>query len=137
MRAFFDSSAFAKRYILEEGSQLVEDICIETSSLGLSIICVPELISAFNRKLREKSLTSEDYYIAKSRLFEEIEDAIILNVTPSVVKTSITLLESNNLRAMDSLHVACAIEWDAELFVSSDYRQIEAAQNAGLTVRRV
>lgn len=137
MRAFFDSSAFAKRYILEEGSQLVEDICIETSSLGLSIICIPELISAFNRKLREKSLTSEDYYIAKSRLFEEIEDAIILNVTPSVVKTSITLLESNNLRAMDSLHVACAIEWDAELFVSSDYRQIEAAQNAGLTVRRV
>ncbi|MCK5146699.1 type II toxin-antitoxin system VapC family toxin [bacterium] len=137
MNTFFDSSAFAKRYVLEEGSQIVEDICIETSSLGLSIICVPELISAFNRKIREKSLTPDDYYTVKTRLIEEIEDAIILNITPSVVNTSITLLESNNLRAMDSLHIACAIEWHAELFVSSDYRQIEAAQNAGLTVRFV
>ena len=137
MKTFFDTSAFAKRYVLEEGSQIVEDICLETTSLGLSIICVPELISAFNRKLKEKTLIPEDYNILKSRLTEEIEDAIIINLTPSVVNTSITLLESNNLRAMDSLHVACAIEWNAELFVSSDYRQIEAAQNAGLSVRRV
>ncbi len=137
MKTFFDSSAFAKRYVLEKGSQIVENICLETTSLGISIICVPELISAFNRKLREKSLSPDDYSLMKSRLTEEIEDAIIINVTPSVVNTSITLLESNNLRAMDSLHVACAIEWDTELFVSSDCRQIEAAQNAGLSVRRV
>ena len=137
MKTFFDSSAFAKRYVLEEGSQLVEEICLRTTSLGLSIICIPELISAFNRKLKEKSLIPDDYYTLKSRLTEEIEDAIIINLTPSVVNTSITLLESNNLRAMDSLHVACAIEWDAELFVSSDYRQIKAAQNAGLSVKHV
>lgn len=94
MRTFFDSSAFAKRYVLEDGSQIVEDICIETSSLGISIICIPELISACNRKLRDKSLLLKDYHIIKRHLTEEIEDAIILTITPSVVKTSITLLES-------------------------------------------
>ena len=99
MKTFFDTSAFAKRYVLEEGSQIVEDICLETTSLGLSIICVPELISAFNRKLKEKSLIPDDYYILKSRLTEEIEDATIINLTPSVVNTSITLLESHNLTA--------------------------------------
>jgi hypothetical protein len=33
---------------------------------------------------------------------------------------------------MDALHVACAIEWKADLFVTSDKRQLVAAQNAGL-----
>jgi hypothetical protein len=33
---------------------------------------------------------------------------------------------------MDSLHVACALEWKAEIFATSDKRQLFAAHNAGL-----
>jgi len=33
---------------------------------------------------------------------------------------------------MDAIHVACALEWQADLFVTSDRRQFEAARNAGL-----
>jgi len=36
------------------------------------------------------------------------------------------------VRAMDALHVACAIQWGAELFVSADERQVAAAKKAGL-----
>ena len=35
------------------------------------------------------------------------------------------------VRAIDALHVACAIEWKADLFVTSDRRQLIAAQKAG------
>jgi predicted nucleic acid-binding protein len=35
---------------------------------------------------------------------------------------------------MDALHIGCALEWEAELFVSSDKRQILAAKKAGLKV---
>ena len=137
MNTFFDTSAFAKRYIFEKGSDAVDDICMASTSVGLCIICIPELISAFNRKLREKSISRNEYDIIKRKLTDEIDDTIILNITPTVVQKSISLLELNMLRAMDSLHIACAIEWNADLFVSADIRQIEAATNYGLQIQHV
>jgi len=41
-------------------------------------------------------------------------------------------LENSSLRAMDALHVACALEWNADLFLTSDKRQFIAAKNVGL-----
>lgn len=132
MKTFFDSSAFAKKFVEEKGSDAIEEICLNTTSLALSIICVPEIMSALNRRLREKNINQSNYQIAKTRLLEEIEDALILNITPTVVTKSIELLEKNILKAMDALHVACAIEWKPDLFVSSDIKQTEAAQKTGL-----
>lgn len=137
MKAVFDSSAFAKRYIEETGSQTVEEILQNTEELGLSVICLPEIISAMNRRRREEIISLEDYAQIKDYLVEDIKDVILLDLTPSVIAKSITLLENNVLRAMDSLHVACAVVWQADLFVSADQRQISAAKWAGLTARQV
>lgn len=137
MKAFFDSSAFAKRYVEETGSKLVEDVCASASEISLSVICVPEIISALNRLIREKRLARREYQVIKQRLSEEVRDISIINLEPEVVATSTRLLEAFPLRALDALHVACALEWHAELFVSSDTRQIVAAKKVGLTVRRV
>jgi len=132
MKTFFDSSAFAKRYIKEEGSDEVDRICGDTSSLALSIICIPEIISALNRRVREKNITKKQYSTAKSHFLLEINDSVIINLTPTIVSKSTVLLEKYVLRGMDALHVACAIEWESDLFVSSDTRQIEAAKLSGL-----
>jgi len=137
VKTFFDASAFAKRYVEENGSQLVDDICQETSELSLSVICVPEIISALNRRIREKRLSRRDYATIKQRISDDVHDAVIINLTPEVIATSTTLLEDSPLRAMDALHVACALEWGAELFVSSDKQQITAAKKAGSQTKYV
>jgi predicted nucleic acid-binding protein len=137
MRVFFDSSSFVKRFIEEAGSQDVEDICQDASSLGLSIICLPEIISALNRKKREGNLDKGSYLKIKYQLLEDIRDIQIIQLLPEVVEKTVFLLESNSLRSLDALHVACAIEWYAELFVSSDKKQILAAKKAGLTSRYI
>lgn len=137
MKTVIDSSAFAKRYIEELGSQEVEEILQKATELGLSVICMPEIISALNRYLREGEISQKDYTQVKQQLADDINDVLLLNLTPAVVAKSITLLENNVLRAMDSLHVACAIEWQADLFVSSDWRQLAAAQWAGLKTEQV
>jgi len=129
-----DSSALAKRYIEEEGSNELADLLSRTSSLGLSVTCAPEIVSALNRRRREGALFADEYLQAREQLFADVEDAMVLDLTPAVVLVSIDLLERNVLRAMDALHVACAIEWEADLFVSSDRRQIAAAEHAGLAV---
>ena len=137
MKAYLDSSAFAKRFVDEIGSDKVEATLAEASKLGLSVLCVPEIASALNRRLRERTLTRSQYNSVKRRLIEDVRDADIINLTTSVVGESLSVLETSPVRAMDALHVACAVEWSAELFVSSDTKQLDAAKRAGLKTKKV
>ena len=137
MKTFLDSSAFAKRYFDEPGSDAVDAVCMAATDLALSSIGVPEIFSALNRRLRERSLTPQQYAEAKNRVFAEVEDATVVNLTPPVIATCIDVLEDSPIRAMDALHVACAIQWGAELFVSADEPQILAAKKAGLQTRLI
>jgi predicted nucleic acid-binding protein len=132
MKLVADSSSFAKRYIQEGGSAEMDLILQRASDLALCIILVPEIISGLNRRLREGFLSKRDYRRAKTQLLEDVHDATVIQLTPSVVSHSVKLLENNILRAMDAFHVACALEWSADLFVTSDKRQFIAAKNAGL-----
>jgi uncharacterized protein len=132
MKVLTDSSALAKRYVLEVGSDEIDRFLQNASQLGLCTILVPEIISGLNRRRRENNLSDDDYRIIKNQLIEDVRDAVVLQVTPAVISHSIKLLETNVLRAMDALHIACALEWRAELFVTADRRQYKAAINAGL-----
>ncbi len=134
MKVFFDTSSFVKRFVDEVGSKQVDDITQAASEIGLSIICFPEIISALNRKLRSKFITEKTYSELKNDILKDIEDVELINLTPSVLKKTIELLEESVLRSLDAIHIACAIEWQAELFVSSDERQVTAAINSGLEV---
>ena len=135
MRLAVDSSSFAKRYIQEAGSDELEGLLQNASELALCVILVPELISGLNRRLREGILTDKDYRKAKKLLIDDVRDAAVLQLTPAVVSRSVKLLEDNVLHAMGALHVACALEWKADLFVTSDRRQLDAAINSGLRTK--
>jgi predicted nucleic acid-binding protein len=137
MRVFFDSSAFAKRYIEEKGSAVADEICMAADQLGLCVICLPEIVSALNRRLREKNLTPAQYILAKQRLVEDIRDASIIEVTPEVVSQSVVMLETLPLRAMDALHLAAARAWGAELFVSADKLQVKGAERFHLKAKLI
>ena len=137
MRTFFDSSAFAKRYVDEDGSDLVETLCASAGSLGLCVLCVPEIVSALNRRVRESVLSKAQYRQAKARLSAEVADAVVVNLVPVVIAGAIKILETHVVRASDALHIACAHEWRAELFVSSDERQLGAARGVGLRISKV
>jgi len=137
MKTYFDSSAFAKRYVDEDGSDMADDILDGATELALSVICVPEIVSALNRRKRERELTRHQYAEAKRCLLDDVRDAIIIDLTVPVISSALTVLESSPLRAMDALHIACALEWGAEVFVSSDKKQLAAARQAGLTTHEI
>lgn len=137
MNVVFDSSAFAKRYIAEPGSEQVDAILQKATQLGLSALCVPEIVSALNRRVREGVLPMPVYEQAKAQLTADVEDASVLQLTPKMVATAVALLENNVPRVMDALHVAGALVWQADLFVTADRRQFAAAQQAGLNAQLV
>jgi len=137
MRVFFDSSAFAKRYVSEEGTDAVVQWCDRAAEIALSGIALPELISAFCRLRRESKISEAQYQQLKDSLLADIEDAAICDLTPIVLAHSIASLERNTLRGMDAIHIGSAVAMQADLFVSADARQCAAAAAAGLQVAAV
>ncbi len=71
------------------------------------------------RRVRERNLSTRQYGTAKKCLSEDIRDAVIVNLTPAVISACTDILEASPVRAMDALHIACAAQWGAELFVSA------------------
>lgn len=137
MKVFFDSSAFAKRYIEEQESDKVQQICFRASQLAVSVICLPEVISALCRLKRTGALTQQQYETAKKEFFTDLRDIAVCHLNPTVISRSIRVLEKSSIRAMDALHLACALEWRAGVFVSADARQALVAQTEGFKVLKV
>jgi predicted nucleic acid-binding protein len=137
LNVFFDSSALAKRYIEEKGSDQVQEILYSASALAVSVICVPEIVSALCRRRRERKVSTEEYRKAKASVLSDIDDATVIGITEEVIARAVTLLERFPLRSADALHIACASEWSTDLFVSADDRQCKAARVRGLRVETI
>ena len=69
LNVFFDSSALAKRYIEEKGSDQVQAILSSASALAVSVICIPEIVSALSAggangdcRLKSTELPGHQYF---------------------------------------------------------------------------
>lgn len=132
MRTYFDTSAMVKGYLREEGTDQVLELIESSDSMGACVICLPELISALCRHVREGKLTRQQYKDVRGAFLDDMADADIVQLTGAVVDRSMQLLEQLPLRAADALHISSAIEWKADRFVSSDHQQLDVASKAGL-----
>ena len=94
LNVFFDSSALAKRYIEEQGSDRIQAILSSASALAVSVICVPEIVSALCRRRRERKISADDYPIAKASVLSDIDDATIIGTSEEVIAHAVALLEN-------------------------------------------
>jgi hypothetical protein len=137
MRLFFDTSAFIKRYISEPGSAAVESLCSESTDVALAIVCPVEILSAINRIKREGRISAVEYDKINAALLGDIRDITLIAIDTRVVNYSIRAIETSPLKALDSIHIACALVWKPDYFISSDFQQIAGAKKMGLAVKHV
>ena len=128
MRVFLDSSALAKKYIAEHGSERMMALWRQAEDISLSILCVPEVLSACNRLRREKKLDDKTYRAIKQVFLHDIEDTNLINVVPAIIEGAVNCLEGGTMRTLDAIHVASAMFSGSELFVPSDSRQAAGAR---------
>src|ERR1700737_4109486 len=85
MKLFFDTSAIAKRYVAETGSNAVLELCEQAESIGLSILCLPELTSTLCRLVRERKLSKAKYAELHTFIMTDLADVDIGDITPGVM----------------------------------------------------
>lgn len=134
MRVFFDASAFAKRYIHEEGSETVLFWCERATELALPATVLPEIVSGFCQLRRDGKITVTQYRQLKAALFEDAQDITLCEVSSAAIQHAVHSLETQILGGTDAVSIGCALAWHAEVFVSADRRQCFAAQATGLRV---
>lgn len=137
MRLFLDSSALAKRYVLEAGSDHVITECREATEIILSILAIPEIFSGLNRLKREGKIAKKNYSVIKTNFAKDVEEATIVQMTSMVIEKTILCLETNPVRTLDAIQIASAVESVCDLFLTADVRQSEAARRMKLPCRLV
>lgn len=136
-RLVLDSSALAKKYLREAGSERVAQLCSVTDEIILSVICLPEVLSGMNRLKRDRLLSPAQYRQLKQSFLRDIEQATVQDLTPSVFAETVRCLETHPVRAMDAIHVGTALATGCSVFASADVRQCDAAEAMGLVVERI
>jgi predicted nucleic acid-binding protein len=131
---FADSSALAKRYIADERSDELDEALRGAENLAVSVLCLPEIISALCRRRRERLISKAQYEAAKGALEADLADTAVIQAIDTVLLQSVRLLEAHPLRASDAIQISSALAWRADMFISADVRQCAAAKASGLNV---
>jgi uncharacterized protein len=109
---YFDTSALAKRYVVEVGSPWVQAVVSQQSGqmIYTSVLTQPEIVSALQRRVREGTLEAHQaQYLAQQVLEHMTQSYALAAITPPVITHACALLHEHPLRAYDALHLACAL----------------------------
>jgi predicted nucleic acid-binding protein len=139
---YLDTSAFIKLYFLEEGSEFVQGrVTRQDEPLPVWDLLQAEMINACRLKVFWGDLTEkqadEQIRLFAQRLQKgqyhvpEIDRGALMKAFRMLARHTPRL----GCRTMDILHVACALQWSVDEFVSYDDRQRSLAVQAGLQVQ--
>ena len=137
MRIAFDSSAIFKRYSPESGRDQVHAAFDRASSICVAPHLRLEVLTSASRMLRDKLIDSEAYQWLYDQLADDLKGWEIMPFSKAVEDASLRAVNAVRVRAMDALHVGAAVQGRAELFVTADKRQAEAARAMNLPTELV
>ena len=136
--AYFDTSVLVKNYVQEAGSARARDLLRSHLFLSSSIAPV-ELMSALMRRRSRRELEAQDLPRIFARVREDRSHWNLVDVGPTVLSQGEELIQKNPMRALDAIHVASLLTFQATSgiripFITSDSRQRDAAEQMNLDV---
>lgn len=134
---FFDTSALVKRYYQEPGTETVDSLVENDTTVAITTLGVIETISAFRRKYNREDIQEDDVNALLASFFREaLDDFVVLPMEESTQQFSFDLVLEDDLRTLDSLQLSAALSLAAGdndvVFVSADGDLVSTAEQRGL-----
>lgn len=120
MVIFMDTSSLIKRYVVEQGSELVDRYFIDENDICVSPVTAIEIHSALGRKLRDGDINYETHQKALQFLADDFNDIIKIQFNETLVEIAIKLIEANGIKALDAIQAGSAEVSGADELVTSD-----------------
>ena len=135
MTRFFDTSALAKRYIVEAGSPLVR-ATLRANEVVVARIAYAELAASIARACRLDAISEPQRDAILSRLAQDFSRLTIVEIRPALVAMVPELVVKHPLRGYDAVQLAAALtvraSGQAVEFWSADATLCDAANAEGL-----
>ncbi|MBI3615112.1 MAG: type II toxin-antitoxin system VapC family toxin [Candidatus Omnitrophica bacterium] len=128
MRAFIDTSSLFKKYVEEDGSKELDSLLQEVSEIAVSPITWVEMSAVVARRLRGKSLTSQQAAWLKSEMYKDFQSFHRVVWNESLEKVATDFVYQYSLATLDAIQLASGVLSKAETFVTSDRRLFGEAQ---------
>ena len=131
---FFDTSALIKRYVQEEGSNIVDNLMESADEIFISAITRIESISAARRLLEERSLSKSDFNVFKDNLASDFPFFTVVDFSEYIEKKAIELIEKYQIKTLDAIQLAgcLAVKEDIDNLVTSDVKLARTASDVGI-----
>ena len=129
MKIFLDTSALAKRYIQEPGSEELEDLfCTVATDVFVSTLAFPEFSAALGRKIRYQEIAAEAATNAMKEFEQDWYNLFIkIDLTDTIASSASSLALEYPLKGADAVHLAIAISAKTALFVVSDNQLLKVS----------
>lgn len=115
MILYLDTSALVKRYVIEPGSDQVNQATANAETTGTVIITRAEVAAALARAIRIGALKQADAFANLQRFRTEWHDLARVQLTENLVARADTLAWEHGLRGYDAVHLAAALVWQEAL----------------------
>ena len=134
---YLDTSALVKRFIAENGSEIVGQMLSGGEPPATSKIAYAEVYAALGRRHREGALSSRRYAQACKSFEADWKAYVRVDLRDEVLQLARDLIKRRPLRGFDAIHLASALVLGRELgepmmFVAADARVLAAAEAENL-----
>ncbi|MFW5657384.1 MAG: type II toxin-antitoxin system VapC family toxin [Bacteroidota bacterium] len=139
MNYYFDTSALAKRYIAETGSDTVDQLFESAMTIYTSHIAWIEIMALYRRLLHENQITPSIYQTLIEETSRDFSCFKIIPFNDEVQLSCEAILENYYIKTLDLIHLASAglIKSKIKAIVLSDKKLGAHAINLGLPVENV
>ena len=139
MNLYLDTSALAKRYVEEPGSEDVLNWMELADMIGTGLVTRAETAAGMTGLLNRGILTEEDFRLALEQFRVDWIDYHRIPVNEELIARTDFLACQYNLRGYDAVHLASALVWQEALMVpvtlaTYDQELAEACKKSGLRV---
>lgn len=137
MNIYFDSSALAKIFVEEEGSEEVRKFTesnFHNTILSTAVITKAEIMSALSFMHRGKKLTKKMFDEAVQEFLGFWPALSLVEVTNELINDAGDIGLQNKIKGCDAFQLASAIHAKADLLISSDNDLNVVAKAKGMRV---
>lgn len=138
---YFDTSALAKWYLNEAGSDDVETYIQEHGPVDISELTIVEMRSLLGRRRRERNIDPKMEIKIFATFEEDIRKRYLIchSLPEGLAKGAVNLMSVHPelpIRTLDALHLMIAKEIQAEVLATADHVMVAGAKAMGFSVVR-
>lgn len=129
MVIFIDTSSLIKRYVSEEGSEIVDQYFTDENDICISPVTAIEIHAALGRKLRDGDIDYETHQKAAQFWSDDFNDIIKIQFNETLVEIAIRLIEANGIKTLDAIQAGSAVLSRSDELVTSDRQMFKVFQS--------